>query len=358
VWPEVRRGGERYLDDLAWYLSGAGHRVDVVTATAPRTRVRRIHGATVRAYRHRGSDALARRGVTRVETFGAIAFAALLRRRYDVVHAFTPSAALASRLAGQGTIYTVLGHPVPEIFPNAWARRLTAAAIRGAHAVATLSRASAEQVRHAFGRDAHVLPPGVRLDVFRTGPGDRGVSPRVLFTSFPTDPNKGLGLLLSGVGLLLDRVPDARLALSCPGDVEKALILADEKVRGAVDVLGVGEPESLPPLYRRANVTALPSLHEAFGLTLIESLACGTPVVCTASGGMPEIVSRPEVGRVFAPGDAAGVARALEDAILLSRDPRTRRRCRLHARRWGWLEGVGPAHEELYRRLVRARGRP
>lgn len=358
VWPEVRRGGERYLDDLAWFLAGEGHRVDVITGTSGRTRVGRAHGATVRAYRHMTSVGLERRGVTRAETFGAVALLPLLRRRYDIVHALTPGAALAARLAGQRTIYTVLGHPVPEIFGGAPARRLTAAAVRAAHAVAALSLASAEQVRRAFGRTAEVLPPGVRLDLFRTGSGDRQRFPRVLFTSYAADPNKGLGLLLTAVGPLLERVPDARLALACPGDHRPVVDgVRDRRVRDAIDVLGIGEPDALPGVYRSASVTALPSLHEAFGLTLVESLACGTPVVCTASGGMPEIVSRPEVGRVFAPGDAAALSHALEEVILLSRDSRTRRRCRLHARRWGWREQVGPAHEELYRRVVRSRSR-
>jgi phosphatidyl-myo-inositol alpha-mannosyltransferase len=356
VWPEVRRGGERYLDDLAWYLTGAGHRVDLITGTKGSAHVGRSQGATVRAYRHVRSARLERRGVSRTETFGAVALLPMLRRRYDIVHALTPGAAIAARLAGQRTLYTVLGHPVPEIFGHGAVRGLTAAAVRVAHAVAALSNASAEQVRRAFGRKAEVLHPGVRLDHFRTGSGERRGPPRVLFTSYATDPNKGLGLLLTAVGLLLERVPDARLALSGPGDPRPILDgVREGRVRDAIDVLGLGEPASLPQLYRSASVTALPSLHEAFGLTLVESLACGTPVVCTASGGMPEIVSRSEVGRVFAPGDVAGLSRALEEVILLSRDPRTRRRCRLHARRWGWRERVGPAHEELYQRLVRTR---
>ena len=57
VWPEVRRGGERYLDDLAWYFRGAGHDVDVITGTASdagcdahRARRRRAPQAATRVF--------------------------------------------------------------------------------------------------------------------------------------------------------------------------------------------------------------------------------------------------------------------------------------------------------------------
>ena len=56
---------------------------------------------------------LARRGYGEAETFGARALPTLLRvRGFDLVHAFTPTAAIAARLAGHRTLYTVLGHPV------------------------------------------------------------------------------------------------------------------------------------------------------------------------------------------------------------------------------------------------------
>ena len=51
-WPEVRRGGERYLDDLVWYLTEAGHAVDVVTGTTSPSFVAARGGATERRRRN------------------------------------------------------------------------------------------------------------------------------------------------------------------------------------------------------------------------------------------------------------------------------------------------------------------
>src|SRR4051812_17280846 len=103
-WPEVRRGGERYLDDLAGYLAAAGHDVDVVTGSDG-AGTTRGNPAFVRR-RHLDVSLLRRRGLGSAETFALVALPQLLRRRYDVVHALMPTAALAARLARQRTVYT------------------------------------------------------------------------------------------------------------------------------------------------------------------------------------------------------------------------------------------------------------
>jgi len=353
-WPAVRRGGERYLADLAWFLTTTGHQVDVITS--------RDGPATRQAWRVRPVPSvapgwLARRGVSAVETFGASALGALLRRRYDVVHALTPSAAIAARLAGQRTVYTVLGHPAPELVErfSSLQRQLMARAVRSADVVAALSTPSAAAVQHAFGRAAHILPPGVRLDRFPLEPQPRLGPPRILFPSFAANPHKGLGTLIDALALLRRVVPDARLEIAGPGDAGWALDRADPATRAAVDVLGVGDLDELPLRYASAAVTALPSLYEAFGLVLVESLACGTPVVCAStSSGSTDIVDHPAIGRAVPFADAGALARALEETIVLARDPVTPRRCRDHARRWDWEEAVGPAHSSLYRELTAA----
>src|SRR5262249_14120014 len=73
-WPEVRRGGELYLADLAWYLHGAGHHVDVVTGSTGTTTGEVVEGVPYHRYRHRLPPPLAARGMTTDETFGLAAF--------------------------------------------------------------------------------------------------------------------------------------------------------------------------------------------------------------------------------------------------------------------------------------------
>lgn len=359
AWPEVRRGGERYLDDLAWYLAKAGHHVEVITGTPGSSHDTARDGVVERRRRNVVPERLRRRAVSPVDTFGVAALVPLLSRRYDVVHALTPTAAMAARIAGQRTLYTVLGHPTPEQFGRRpFDRQLVAAAVRAASAVTTLSRASAAQVEAMFGRRPDVLTPGVRTDRFPpkaetvTGP------PRVLFPGDAADSRKGISLALQAMVMLAERRPGVRLVLAGPGDHRWAIArLGDLGARAErlTDVVGAGAPDDVPVRYRQATVTVLPSRHEAFGLALVESLASGTPVVCSDDGGMPEVVDDPSVGRVFAPREAGPLADALDAAIELAADPLTAARCSAHARRWGWEASVGPAHEERYRALVARR---
>lgn len=358
VWPEVRRGAERYVDDLAWYLGRHGHEVDVIAAgMGPGWREDLEGGARVRRHRHLAPVRLQRFGVTPLETFGLIAAADLAVHRYDAVHAMVPSAALAAKTTGQRAIYTMLGHPTRGHLGRRWYEpALYRGAARAVDAVTALSRASAAQVTDLLGREAEVLPPGVRMDRFPLAPAPRTGPPVVLFSADAGDPRKGIHFLMAAFGRLLDRFPEATLRISGVGSHEWAIPgLGDDgpRILDRVEALGTGAPEDVPRRYREASVTVLPSLNEAFGLALVESLASGTPVVCADHGGMPEIVDRHDIGRTFPYGDVVALAEAIEEVVELAAHPATPARCRAHAANWGWDEAVGASHERLYERIAR-----
>jgi glycosyltransferase involved in cell wall biosynthesis len=201
----------------------------------------------------------------------------------------------------------------------------------------------------------------------------------VLFASDASEPRKGLHVLVAAFSQILERWPDARLQIGGPGDhswvvdglgARASLSLAAldplavrglggtaEKALRATDVLGVANGEALAARYRQATVTVLPSFNEAFGLVLAESLACGTPVVCSADGGMTEIVNDPAIGRTAPYGDVDALAVAIGEGIELASDPCTPARATAHARRWGWQSSVGPAHEAFYQTVLADNGR-
>ncbi len=119
-------------------------------------------------------------------------------------------------------------------------------------------------------------------------------------------------------------------------------------------MLGPGSPAEVPGRYRAATVTVLPAEHEAFGLALIESLASGTPAVCTPTGGMPELIDD-TVGCVAGGSTPTALGQALGEAVNLAADPKTPTRCVERASRWDWESAVGPAHERVYADLVARR---
>jgi phosphatidylinositol alpha-mannosyltransferase len=357
AWPEVRRGGERYVHDLAWYLGGAGHRVDVITGTDGPSSVTRSGGITHRRVHNPTGRLAARLDARPPETIGLRALGPL-RRRYDVVHACTESAAVAAKLTGHPTVFTHLGlpdRPWLRSQPRAW--RWFQAATRLADVTTAVSDAAAARVAEVSGRPAVGLFAGIRLDAFAADLAPRTGAPSLLFASAQDEQGKGLDVLLAALPAVLDRHPGTRLTLAGPGDGSWAfagLGPAEARVRAAVDVV---DPDvALPDLYRAAAVTVLPSATEALGLVLLESLACGTPVVAGAVGGPLEVVTDDRVGRLVPVRDPAALAAALSETIDLARADGTAAACATHARRWDWATAVGPEHEALYER-VRDAGR-
>lgn len=356
-WPEVRRGAERYLEDLSVYLAGDGHDVTVVTGTSDgASRLVRPDGVTVVRCPHPHVRGAGRLALSEVDLFGLAALPRLRALGADVVHSFVPSGALAGRLSGRPTLYTVLGHPTADQLPAAALPRwLFVAAARRATRTATLSEASADALAASVGRRAQVLPPGIRSERFPPETGPRTGAPVVLFSASLADPRKRAGLAIDAFVLLRARHPAARLVLSGEGDPGALLAGVPPAARDAVEAPGVGSPDDVPRRYRDATVTVLPADHEAFGLALVESLASGTPVVCTPSGGMPEIVDGP-VGAVASASTPEALADALDAAIALAGDPATARRCVDRAGRWDWAQRVGPAHLATYRALLSPTG--
>jgi glycosyltransferase involved in cell wall biosynthesis len=361
-WPEVRRGGERYLHDLAWYLAGAGHDVHIITGSDDATSVTVTDGVTIRRCRRRTRLPGLHRPFGVEDSFGLATLAALLRHRFDLAHALTPTAAVACRLTGHPVVYTVLGHPTEEWLRQRGERHLRAfvTAVRLASATTALSHSAAGPIERLTGRQVQVLPPGVRTDQFTPDLRPRTGPPRILFPADASQVQKGLDFALAAVARLLVRRPETRLLLAGPGDHSWAVAdpgphgLGAEACRGlaVTDVLGVGQLTDMPSRYRAATVTVLPSINEAFGLVLAESLACGTPAVGSAACGIPEVLGDPLIGRTAPYGDVGALCGAMDEAIDLAAGHHAPSRCAVHARRWGWQEAVGAAHEQLYHEVL------
>ncbi len=107
------------------------------------------------------------------------------------------------------------------------------------------------------------------------------------------EPRKNLLRLIAAFGQTQKMHPDCHLVLAGPkgwlmnGDVEKEIKAAE--LVGKVHYLGFVPPEDLPGIYSLATLFAFPSLHEGFGLPILEAMACGTPVLTSNRSAMPEV---------------------------------------------------------------------
>jgi glycosyltransferase involved in cell wall biosynthesis len=170
------------------------------------------------------------------------------------------------------------------------------------------------------GIDLERFAPGDR-DVARAALGIQGRHPIVLYVGRVAG-GKGLGTLLEAFARVAAGRPTARLALVGDGEL-RAELAADAAARGIagqVDFVGEVPYDHVPLWMRAADVIALASEHEGFPNVVREALACGRPVVSTAVGDVPRIVT-PDVGRLVAVGDAAALAGALEAVLDASWAP-------------------------------------
>ncbi|WP_415381168.1 glycosyltransferase family 4 protein [Halosimplex sp. TS25] len=199
------------------------------------------------------------------------------------------------------------------------------------------SHHTAIRIRHEFGISVdEVVYPGVDVDEYHPDvePEFEHDEPAVLYVGRVTEP-KGIFDLLRAFGPLAD---DATLHVVGRGDYERAREIADSLgIADAVVFEGVVPEEALPGYYTAADVYCLPSHYEGLGMGNIEAMACGTPVVTTNVGGVPEYATHEESALLSPPHSIerirANLERLLADPTLRERLGREGREV---AERFAW----------------------
>lgn len=349
-WPEVRRGAERYTHELAAALAAAGHRVRIV-AGAPAAGRTAVLGVDVRRLRRPAWTPARWADLGPEVAFGAQVFPRLAASRTDVWHAMGTADAAAAALAGRlrpglRTVVTDHGFPSASSRARRPDARLHRYVVSRIDAYVCVSQAAGDYLRRDFAREPDIVPPGVDTARFRPGPR-REAHPVLAYSGSLTEPRKGIGLLLAAVALLAGDIPDLQVWLMGPGDPAGALAAAPPGARERVSLAGELPDAELAERYARAWVTVLPSVAESFGMALLESLSCGTPVVARVDGGGPGELVTGEVGRL-ADGNAPGLARACAAALELSRRSECARACRDRAAGYDWRQAIVPRMVAVY----------
>lgn len=195
--------------------------------------------------------------------------------------------------------------------------------------IVALSKAHIAVFRHRYGVDPSVsiVPGGV--DTERFCPGDRDAALQEL--GLPVDrtwigyvgrlaKEKGIDDLLHAFALVHVRNPNAGLFViggaRASSRIPELTVLAQQlHLAGAVRFLGPIPNQNVAYAFQAADVLAVPSHYEAFGLVALEARATGTPVIASDIGGLRDLVA-PESGGVrVPPRDYVAWAHAIEGAI-------------------------------------------
>jgi glycosyltransferase involved in cell wall biosynthesis len=327
---------------LAREFARDGHRTTFLTHSAQGLPTPEAAGTVF--VKRRGRGALARSPLGAVSTAARIGVAAAMAfRGVDLVHLHSNGFIIdvagwtAARLK-RPSVITLYGTDVWHFDPARHGR--FAAVVRGAAGRVFYSRAlrqRAVETGLAAPEDPVVYAP---VDEMFTAPADdaREAARRALGISGPTlltvkrlHPVGGYDVLLKALAVLAPRVPDARLFIAGSGELRPQLERQAEAagIASRIRFLGLVDNRQLPSYYAAADLFVLPSRLESWGTVMLEALACGTPVVATATAGAMEAREFFDEDLQLTPlEDAEALAEAVQRALGTPRrvSPRTHAR--------------------------------
>lgn len=243
----------------------------------------------------------------------------------DVVHAVSLGYAIATRKPYVVTVHDLGPLTHPEYFTNTkpWImeKSLRQAEAR-ADAIVCVSQSTADEVEGYLG--AHVVD---RIRVIKEGVSPEFFVPSdmtclsgldlppddvpVILTAGKISPRKNVQGVIRALKLVQDKIDHHLVLVGGAGwETEAALKeLDDGALMSRVHLLDYVTDEQLRALYRRASLYIHPSLYEGFGLTVLEAMASGVPVITSNTSSLPEVAG--DAGLLVDPTNDAEIAEAI-----------------------------------------------
>jgi len=249
------------------------------------------------------------------------------QHKIDVLESSESGALFLSRIAPlvirlHGSEFAFRKHAgMPLDLSVRWNDALEAYSSRRAVAITTPSRFQANEMINHRGWPAdrvRVIPNPISSTILEAGlqfVRNGRSEPIVLYTG-RLAPVKGIDTLLEAAKVAHERNPAITFVLAGPWQMPHypetyGLQLNRKSVYG-VQWVGPREQSELIDWYKRAALFVMPSYYESFGISVVEAMAFGLPVVCTRAGGIPETVDDGVTGLLVEPGDSLQLA----DTIL------------------------------------------
>jgi phosphatidylinositol alpha-mannosyltransferase len=290
-----------------------GHHVDIITSNLPgaepQPHVIRL-GRSQSIYAN-GSQARLTIGLGLRRRMRKI----LRRGRYDIVHVHSPLTPWLPMLAIEeseapvvGTFHTYFDHSRSYSLLNEFFQRrldMLSAAI-------CVSHSTTVALERYFSAPWRIIPNGIDTDVFHPSvgapPAIRKDVPSILFLG-RFDPRNGLSTLIDSFRRVKGKRRQAQLVVVGDGPLREHYY---KQARGDEDITFVGAVlEGRPSYYAHSSIYACPTTKASFGITLLESMACATPIVCSDILGFRDVVVDGREALMTPRGDHDALADAL-----------------------------------------------
>jgi phosphatidyl-myo-inositol alpha-mannosyltransferase len=263
--------------------------------------------------------------------------------RFDLVHVhhalattlgiLAPRVALRLDIPVVGTFHTWF----PRSFAYRLFRRPLQDLLRRFAAAIAVSRCVVQAMSRYFDAEWHVIPNGVDLEVFHPGGHqERPPTGPVLLFLGRLDPRNGVGTSLGAMPRVIARCPTTQLVVAGGGPLRQ--YYERRARRMGVDVRFLGQVyEERASLYRSADLYLCPTTRASFGLTLLEAMACGTPLIASDIPGFRELLSTERSGFLVPSDNPSCWAEAI-GGLLGDADQRDnmRKRGLATAQRYAW----------------------
>ena len=354
--------------ELAIGLAKKGHEIHIISYATP-FRLRTFHRniyvheieiATYPLFKYPPYElSLVTKLVDIAETSGLD----LIHAHYAVPHA--SSAYLAKQILNSGrlkTVTTLHGTDITLVGADPSFQRVVKFAIERSDGVTAVSRYLKNRTIEEFDirREIRVIPNFV--DVLRPSQNRDlcsrdALAPngeRILMHASNFRPVKRIADVVRIFARVRERVP-AKLILIGDGPERLFIQQLVRELKLTSDVQFMGEQDQLEPLFLCADLFLLPSEQESFGLTALEAMNCGVPVIATSIGGLPEVITHGETGYLFPVGDVADMAAS---AVALLTDPARHALFRAQARKRAEesfdADQIIPLYEAFYEEILRS----
>ena len=290
-----------------------GHHVDIITSNLPgaepQPHVIRL-GRSQPVYAN-GSQARVTIGLGLRRRMREL----LHRGRYDIVHVHSPLTPNLPLLAIEesdapvvGTFHTYFDRSAGySLLNDFFQRRLDKLA-----AAICVSHSTTVALERYFSAPWQIIPNGIDTDVFHPSvgapPAIRKDVPSILFLG-RFDPRNGLSTLIDSFRKVKGRQRQAQLVVVGDGPLREHYY---RQARGDEDITFVGAVlEGRPSYYAHSSIYACPTTKASFGITLLESMACATPIVCSDILGFRDVVVHEREALMTHCGDVGALADAL-----------------------------------------------